>query len=313
MELIGHVRGIRVLCEIAARGSFSSAAQGLGLTQSAVSQHVAALERQAGLPLIERGTRPAELTQAGAALVRHGTAISARLDSAEQELAEIAGRRAGRLRFGSFPTALTTFVPAALARLRSQQPAITLTVVDDHMQGLLPRLTGGELDLAVIYDHQVLPETASAALGRVSLFDDIFQAVLPHGHRLARHGAALALPDLAEEAWVGGRAGSAWFRIVRQACRTAGFDPRVTLTSDDYRAVQAFVAAGLGVAVIPGLAVARASPGVEVRRLRAGAPVRRICAVHPDDSFQPPAVRTMITILETITRRLRNPSVPVTD
>ena len=140
MELIGHVRGIRVLCELAARGSFSAAAQALGLTQSAVSQHVAALERQTGLALIQRGTRPAELTEAGAALVRHGTAISARLDSAEQELAEIAGRRAGRLRFGSFPTALTTFVPAALARLRSQHPALTLTVVDDHMQGLLPRL-----------------------------------------------------------------------------------------------------------------------------------------------------------------------------
>ena len=233
MELIGHVRGIRVLCAVAARGSFSSAAQALGLTQSAVSQHVAALERQAGLPLIERGTRPAELTQAGAALVRHGTAITARLDSAEQELAEIAGRRAGRLRFGSVPTALTTFVPAALARLRSQQPAITLTVVDDHMQGLLPRLADGELDLAVIYDHQVLPEITNAALGRVYLFDDAFQVVLPRGHRLARSGAALDLPALAEEAWVGGRAGSAWFRIVRQAGRAAGFDPPVALTSDD--------------------------------------------------------------------------------
>ena len=310
MELIGHVRGIRVLCEVAARGSFSSAAQALGLTQSAVSQHVAALERQAGLPLIERGTRPAELTQAGAALVRHGTAITARLDSAEQELAEIAGRRAGRLRFGSVPTALTTFVPAALARLRSQQPAITLTVVDDHMQGLLPRLADGELDLAVIYDHQVLPEITNAALGRVYLFDDAFQVVLPRGHRLARSGAALDLSALAEEAWVGGRAGSAWFRIVRQACRAAGFDPRVALTSDDYRAVQAFAAAGLGVAVIPGLAVAQTVPGVEVRKLQTSAPTRRICAVHPDDSFQPPAVRTMITILETITRRLRNPPMP---
>ncbi len=306
MELIGHVRGIRVLCEVAARGSFSSAAQALGMTQSAVSQHIAVLERQAGLALIQRGTRPAELTQAGAALVRHGTAITVRLDSAEQELAEIAGRRAGRLRFGSFPTALTTFVPAALARLRSQQPSVTLTVVDDHMQGLLPRLADGELDLAVIYEHPVLPEIARAALGRTYLFDDVFQAVLPRGHRLAR-SAAVDLPALADEAWVGGRTGSAWFRIVRHACRTAGFDPRVALSSDDYRAVQAFVAAGLGVAVIPGLAVARAAPGVDVRPLRSGAPTRRICAVHPDDSFQPPAVRAMITILETTAQRHRHP------
>ena len=158
------------------------------------------------------------------------------------------------------------------------------------MQGLLPRLADGELDLAVVNEHPLLPETASTAPGRAYLFDDAFQVVLPRRHRLARSGAGLDLPDLAGEAWVGGRVGSAWFRIVRHACRTAGSDPRVALSSDDYRAVQAFVAAGLGVAVIPGLAVARAA--------------RRA----PDDSFQPPAVRTMITILETITRRLRTPA-----
>ena len=112
MKLIGHVRAIRVLSEIETRGSFSAAADALGLTQSAVSQHVAALEREAGLPLVERGPRPVELTEAGRVLARHGAVVIARLDSAEQELAELAGRRAARLRFGSFPTALTTFVPS---------------------------------------------------------------------------------------------------------------------------------------------------------------------------------------------------------
>ena len=84
----------------------------------------------------------------------------------------------------------------------------------------------------------------------------------------------------------------------------------MVLSSDDYRAIQAFAGAGLGLAVIPGLAVAWPVSGVEVRRLRAGAPARRICAAPPDDSFQPPAVRTMITVLETISRRLRNPPMP---
>ena len=120
--LIGQVRGIRVLGEVAAQGSFSAAARVLGMTQSAVSQHIASLEREAGLQLVERGTRPLELTEAGAALARHGRAITAELDHAEQALEEIAGRRAGRLRLGSFPTALTTFVPSALARLRSENP-----------------------------------------------------------------------------------------------------------------------------------------------------------------------------------------------
>jgi DNA-binding transcriptional LysR family regulator len=110
------VRRLRVLSEVAARGSFSAAAVALRLTQSAVSQHVAALEREVGLPLVERGTRPIELTEAGHALTRHATGIFARLDGAEQELGEIAGRRHGRLRFGSFPTALATIVPPAFAR-----------------------------------------------------------------------------------------------------------------------------------------------------------------------------------------------------
>ena len=134
--LIGQVRAIRVLREVAGQGSFSAAARSLGMTQSAVSQHVAALEREAGLPLVDRGTRPLELTEAGAVLVRHGRAMTAELDAAEQALAEISGRRAGRLRLGSFPTALTSFVPGALARLRDEHPDLVLTVVDDHMQGL---------------------------------------------------------------------------------------------------------------------------------------------------------------------------------
>ncbi|MEV6304311.1 LysR family transcriptional regulator [Actinoplanes sp. NPDC051861] len=304
VELIGHVRALRVLCEVAAQGSFSAAAEALGLTQSAVSQHVAGLERQTGLPLVERGTRPVALTDAGHALVRHGRAVSARLESAEQELAEIAGRRGRRLRFGSFPTALTTFVPAALARLRSRQPATALTVVDDHLQGLLPRLSDGELDLAVIYDNEVLGGSRFGG-GRVHLFDDTFQAVLPRGHRVAAGDRTVELTDLAEEAWVGGRPGSAWFTIVRHSCRAVGFDPRVSLTSDDYRAVLAFVAAGLGVAVIPGLAVARPPAGVEVRQLRAGAPMRRISVAYPDSAYQPPVVAEMITILEGVTQRLR--------
>src|SRR3954469_7713991 len=110
------VRRMRVLSEVASRRSFSAAADALGLTQSAVSQHVAALEREVGLPLVERGSRPVQLTEAGFALRRHATGIFTRLDAAEQELGEIAGRRHGRLRFGSFPTALATLLPPAFAQ-----------------------------------------------------------------------------------------------------------------------------------------------------------------------------------------------------
>jgi DNA-binding transcriptional LysR family regulator len=302
VNLIGHVRGIRALCEVGARGSFSAAAAALGVTPSAVSQHVAALEREAGLPLVERGSRPAELTQAGRVLVRHGTTITARLDDAEQELGELAGHRSGRLRLGSFPTALTTFVPMAIARLRREHPAVVLTVVDEHLQGLLPRLTDGTLDLAVVFDHEILP-TGAPGIRRVPLFDDAYRAVLPAGHRLARRRTPVGLSELADEVRVGGHAGSAWYSIVRHCCRAAGFEPRTSLASDDYRAVQAFVAAGLGVAVIPALAVATPIAGVEVRQLRGAAPVRRISVAHQTDGFESPAVRMMTGILQDVTRR----------
>src|SRR5689334_19636642 len=163
------VRRLRVLSEVAARGSFSAAADALSLTQSAVSQHVAALEREVGLAVVERGTRPVELTEAGHALVRHARGIFGRLDGAEQELAEIAGRRRGRLRFGSFPTALATLAPSAFAAFREAHPDVTLMLVDEHLQRLLPRLEGGELDLALIYDHPALPEIAARSLDRTPL------------------------------------------------------------------------------------------------------------------------------------------------
>jgi DNA-binding transcriptional LysR family regulator len=304
--LIGHVRGIRVLCELADQGSFSAAARTLGMTQSAVSQHVAALEREAGLALVDRGSRPVELTEAGSVLVRHGRAIAAQLDGAEQALAAINGRQAGRLRLGSFPTALTTFVPEAVTVLRAATPGLVLTVVDDHMQGLVPRLVGGELDLAVVYENPLLPGGSLGRLTTVPLFDDPYRVLLPEGHRLARRRKRLSLADLAGEVWIGGRPGSAWFRILLHACRASGFEPRTLLTTDDHRAVQAFVAAGLGVGVVPGLAASHPSPGVAVRGLDTGGPVRRIAVAHLPGEPVPPPVTAMTEILREVTRPLRS-------
>jgi DNA-binding transcriptional LysR family regulator len=299
------VRRLRVLSEVATRGSFSAAAEALTLTQSAVSQHVAALEREVGLPLVERGTRPVELTEAGHALTRHATGIFARLDGAEQEVGEIAGRRRRRLRFGSFPTALATLVPPAFRRFRRGHADVALTVVDDHLQRLLPRLEARELDLALIYEHEALPEIGARDLDRTPLLEDVYRVVLPPRHRLARRRRPLELADLAAEPWIGGAPTSAWFRIIRHGCSAAGFTPEVAFASDDNVGVQALVAAGLGVAVIPGLAVVHPRPGIEVRSLAAGAPVRHILAARPRDGAASPAVAAMLDSLRVAARGLR--------
>jgi DNA-binding transcriptional LysR family regulator len=298
------VRRLRVLTAVAERGSFSAAAETLTLTQSAVSQHIAALEREVGLRLVERHTRPVALTEAGFALTRHATGIFARLDGAEQELAEIAGRRRGRLRFGCFPAALATIVPTAFARFRRRHPDVHLTLVDDHLHRLVPRLDAGELDLALIYEHEALPDITARDLDRTPLLDDVFHAVLPAGHPLSRRRQPLELADLSGDTWIGGAANSAWYRIVSHACRRAGFAPKSAFASDDYMAVQALVAAGFGVSVIPHVAVMHPLPGLVVQRLASGAPVRRIVAARPPDGYHGPTVTAMLESLRATAQTL---------
>ena len=189
-------------------------------------------------------------------------------------------------------------MPPALARFRDQRPGVRLTVLDDHLQALLPRLDDGELDVALVYDDPALAQRPDADLERVALFDDPFRLVLPERHPLAAGQAPLDLAALRRETWIGGMPGSTWFRIVRASCRAAGFEPDVGFSSDDYRGVQAFAAAGLGVAVVPGLAVAAGPvPGTRVRRLRAGGPSRQVLAVRPRDAFPTSASLLMMETL----------------
>jgi DNA-binding transcriptional LysR family regulator len=289
-------RRLRVLREVATRGSFAAAAEALAFTSSAVSQQVAALERETGTRLVERGVRPVRLTDAGRALVAHAEAVLARLEEAQQELGEIAALRRGRLRLASFPTAIATLVPRAVALFRERHPDVELTVLDDHRQGLLPRLEHWELDLALIYDHEALPE-AAVRLERTHLLDDPFDLIVPQRHRLARR-ASVALEELAGETWIGGTPDGAYARIVLHGCRTAGFEPRVVFGSDDYNAVQAFVAVGLGVAMLPRLALAFPRPGL-ARVTLAEPPVRRIVAARLAASFRSAATASMLQILQT--------------
>ena len=295
-------RRLRVLREVAARGSFSAAAEALAFTQSAVSQQVAALEREAGTRLVERGVRPVRLTDAGRVLLAHAEAVLARLDEAQQELHELAGLRRGRLRLASFPTAIATLVPRAVALFTERHPDVDLTVLDDHRQGLLPRLARWELDLALIYDHPALPD-AEVELERTDLLDDPFDLVLPHGHPLARR-APVALEQLAAETWIGGTPDGAYARIVLDSCRAAGFEPRVAFGSDDYNAVQAFVAVGQGVAMLPRLALAYPRPGLD-RVALAEPPVRRIVAARLAASYRSPATASMLGVLQTTAQAFR--------
>ena len=253
---------------------------------------------------MDRGARPVQLTPAGHVLAEHARAVVARLDAAERDLLDVLGRQERRLRLGSVPTALASFVPGAIARLRAELPDVVLTVVDDHVQGLLPRLRERELDLAVVFTSASAPDQASD-LEVVPLFDDVYRVVLPSGHRLAKADRDPSLRDLRGETWVGGAGGSTWFRVVRDACRAQGFSPRVGVVSDDHVAVQALVAAGLGVAVVPGLAASVRVRGVTTRDLRGPGPVRQLAVALPASDYRTHATTRMTELLRRATRARR--------
>src|ERR671939_890262 len=290
------VRRMRVLREVAQRGSFSAAAEALSFTQSAVSQQIAALEREAGAILVQRNARGVRLTEAGEALVRHADKILARLAEAEAELEAIAGLRGGRLRLASFPTAGATLVPRAIAEFANRHPAVELSLAEAEPDESLPRLKAGELDLILIDDS---PLTEDDDVEFVHLLDDPLYLALASDHPLASR-RRLRFQDLAAEPWVQGTQVCSCHRQLRNACANAGYEPRVAYESDDFQVVQGLVAAGVGVALIPGLALVSERPDVVIRSIGSKPPVRHIAAVTLANDYRSPAGGEMLDILGTI-------------
>jgi DNA-binding transcriptional LysR family regulator len=295
------VRRMRVLREVARRGSFSAAADALAYTQSAVSQQIAALEREAGTRLVERNARGVRLTDAGRALVVHADAILARLADAEAELEAIAGLRGGRLRLASFPSAGATIMPEAVARFRERHPAVELTLEPAEPEPSIAKLRAGSVDLALDISAGFRPPR-DEAIERVHLLDDPMYVALPKSHPLA-HKRDLKLEELADEAWILGTTGSCPdASIFLRSCQLAGFEPNVAFNSDDYFAIQGFVAAGMGASVMPDLALITVRDDIVVRSLGPRPPVRVIWAATLKDSYCSPARQAMLEILVEVAR-----------
>src|ERR671935_2820638 len=171
---------LRMLKEVAYRGSFSAAADALSYTQSAVSQSIAALEAELGVTLLERNRRGARPTSAGAALVAHADGILARLDAAEAEVTAIAGVRGGRLTMASFPTAGATIVPLAVATFRDSHPDVALSLAEGEPDEIAPRLRAGEFDLALLFEFEGVSEGLGSGLRRIDLLQDPMYLALPN-------------------------------------------------------------------------------------------------------------------------------------
>jgi DNA-binding transcriptional LysR family regulator len=263
---LGDVQRLRAFALITDLGSISAAASVLGYTQSAVSQQLAALEREVGLSLVDRSARPLRPTPAGALLLPHIARMLAAVSGAEAAVEDLRGGTP-RLRLAAFPSALASFVPAAVRELRRAHSELVVEVLQLEAQEAVERLRSGDADLAVI-DHMpgvAVPETGG--LQRRRLLVDHLYVVLPEGHPLARRDT-VSLTDLEGEPLILPRRGTptARFRsVVEHVCAEAGFTPRVAYELDDLPAVQAFVAAGIAIVLVHGLILSTMRPGASAR------------------------------------------------
>ena len=303
-----NVNRLRILIEVASRGSFSAAADALSYTQSAVSQQVAALEAETGVTLLERLPRGVRLTPAGEVLLEYAEGIIARLHAAEAEMAAIAGLRGGQLRMASFPTAGATLMPLAIAIFRAQHPEVELTLAEGEPEEIAPRLSAGEFDIALLFEFEGTSESLGPDLSRVPLFEDPMFLALPADHPLARR-RTLRLENLRAEAWIQTSASSPCAQHVVRSCHAAGFEPIVSFESDDYQTVQGLVAAGVGVALIPKLALSGARDDIAIRALSPHSPVREVIAATPEGTRLTAAAAAMRQILGDVAGRFAGPEI----
>ncbi len=286
---------MQVLRAVVTSGSVTAAATNLGYTPSAISQQIAALEKQAGLALLERVGRGVQPTAAGRLLTEHAATISQNLAEAETALADLRDGRTGRLAIRYFATAGAALVPPALAKLRRDHPGVQVDLKLIDPESPLPEVETGRADLAIVVHPHQGPLRGGVRL--IHLLDDPYRAVLPRGHRLAKK-RVLDLADLADEPWIGNEwpAGPC-LRVMLDACAAAGFSPNLVVESEDYTTAQGFVAAGLGISVIPQMGLGSRHPGVVVRKLRRPEPIRAIHAAVRESSMNQPALRDLIEAL----------------
>jgi DNA-binding transcriptional LysR family regulator len=250
------------------------------------------------------------LTDAGRALVEHADVILARLSDAEAELEAIAGLRGGRVRLAAFPSAGASIMPEAIARYRERHAAVELSLEPAEPEPSLAKLRAGEVDIALDITVSFRPPPDDG-IERMHLLDDPMYVALPQSHPLA-HKRGLKLEELADENWILGTTGSCPdASIFLRSCQLAGFEPRIAFNSDDYYAMQGFVAAGVGASFIPDLALMSVRDDIVVRSLGARPPVRQIWAATLKDSFRSPAKQAMLDVLVEVGEEFAGKHAPV--
>jgi DNA-binding transcriptional LysR family regulator len=267
---------------VAHHGSFSRAAEAMSLSQPAVSQQVAALERELGTRLLERGRGGVVPTETGARLLEHADALADRLELAGSQLAELADRQRRELRVGAFPSALAAIVPTALGRLRAGDEALELSAQEARGDDLPAGVRAGRFHVAVAFQDTAIPARQPSGTTRHELGTESMVLAMSPRHRLARRRRPVRLEELTDETWTApSRDG-----LIRRACLRAGFEPRIAFDTGDPLAIRALVADGLAVTLTSQLLAPRLED-VVIRDLPGDPPRRSLYALTPDHGTRP--------------------------
>lgn len=292
------LRRLHVLREVARAGSLGAAAARLSFTTSAVSQQVSKLEHEVGVPLVERHPRGVVLTEAGQALLRYADDLDRTLDAARAEMDEFAGLRRGKLRLGTFPTVGASLVPDVVLAFRARHPDVDVTVVSARRDGLVDAVKRRAVELTLLWDYP-WQRIDDPDLGVATLTSDPTLLLVPRDHPLAGR-RSVRVDGLRDQQWVV-RDEHPVADVLRRVCRSAGFEPQVAFAANDYQETQGMVAAGIGIALAPRLALSALRPDVVAVPLTA-APARRVVLAWLAHSRLSPAAQEAVVVCREVAR-----------
>jgi DNA-binding transcriptional LysR family regulator len=296
-------RRLRIFAAVAEEGSFTAAADSLYLSQSAVSQQMAILEREVGLPLMERRPRGIRLTDAGQLLAERTRSLLAEMARVEHEMHRLAGAPQ-QVRLGAFPTAGAHLIPLTVQSYRRQHPDSQLVLSAVHASDAAAQLREGSIHVGLVWDYDFAPQAEEPGLHRLPLLEEPLRVVLPLGHPAGAQ-TELSLESLAQEPWVVRAHRPPHADAFDRLCAEAGFEPHVVFTADDYQSVQGLVAAGIGISLVPDLSLVAQRPDVVIRPLMSPGRQRRIAALTLPASRPLPAVVQLLAVLREVAEEVR--------
>lgn len=300
------LRRLRLLRELHRRRTISAVADALRYTPSAVSQQLAALEKETGVKLLERAGRGVRLTDAALVLVEHADALLERADRAEADLAAAACDVAGRARISSFQSVALYIALPVMQALAVDAPRLRCELIEAEPEDALPRLAAGDLDIVLGDEWPDQPVRLPDAVDRHELLADPILLVLPPGHRAAAaHAEAVPLAELADDGWVASAPGMGWEEMTRRTCRAlGGFDPDIRHRTNDATVAIGAAARGIAVSMLTDLATTGRRDGIAVRRIAGDVAPRRIFAATRAADAARPSTRALLEAMRSVAARL---------